>query len=395
MAMKRFTPLALVLGAATGMSSRASAETLFQIDPFVAIVTGLKVDTIIQADNESREGRVSGMMLSDFGLRGTIGDLVSFESELMANGGTSLHGASAWEGQAALQVRKQIVRLTYASWMLEAGRIIDEASLNFVSSHVIDTLYQDTAVRDPLLYSGFNMGNGIHGTYEIVEGLRLGLTFTAGNPVATTASLQVGGAFTPFDRFYIQPYQAVQQSPATYPDDTFHIMLISPSILYASPFFEARAEFQQFFVDTNTNRTDDQNIKGFNARGDLRARLFDNLLVPFGNFSFERNDTVLGTDSTKLASDKYQSITLGGGVDLDLDHRANGRPSGLGVQYDLVQFQVGSGTVTRLHYFNLGATYWINDYTAVGLRGAIWLRAEEGTPHEGERSLIATLRAVL
>ncbi len=51
--------------------------------------------------------------------------------------------------------------------------------------------------------------------------------------------------------------------------------------------------------------------------------------------------------------------------------------------------------MTRLHYFNAGATYWIDDYTAIGLRGAIWLRAEEGLPHEGERSLIATLRAVL
>ena len=120
--MKRIalaSTFALLLSAAVGTDAFAAAEGFIQIDPFVAIVTGLKVDTIIQGEGESREGRVSAMMLSDFGLRGKIGDLVSFESELMANGGTSLHGASAWEGQAALQVRKQIVRLTYAPWVFQ------------------------------------------------------------------------------------------------------------------------------------------------------------------------------------------------------------------------------------------------------------------------------------
>jgi hypothetical protein len=384
-----------MLALAIAPPSRAAAGDLVTVDPFVSIVTGLKLDTIIQGDAESRQGRVSAMMLSDFGLRGSIGEWVSFESELMANGGTSLHGASAWEGQAALQIRKQVVRIAYGAWMLEAGRIIDEASLNYVSLHVLDTLGQDTAVRDPLLYSGYNMGNGIRGTFEAIAGLRFGLTFTAGNPVATTASLQAGGSFPPFDRFYVQPYQAVQQAANNYPDDTFHIMLISPSVLYSNPWFEGKASFQQFIVDTNTNRKDDENIKGFNVRTDLRGHLFDDLLAPFANIAFERNDTVQPTDSSKLASDKYQSITLGGGLDLNLEQVANGRATGLGVEYDQVQYQVGGGALTRLHYFNFGATYWFNEHTALAARAALWYRSDVNVSNEGERSLIVTLRAML
>src|SRR5579883_1043645 len=53
------------------------------IEPFLAISTGLKVDTIIPAPTEQREGRISAIALSDFGLRGKVGDLVTFVSELM------------------------------------------------------------------------------------------------------------------------------------------------------------------------------------------------------------------------------------------------------------------------------------------------------------------------
>ena len=371
-----------------------------KVEPFATIVGGLKGDTIIQASDlaqapEQRQGRVSAIALGAFGLRGTVGSLVSFHSELMFNGGTSLHGSSAWEGQAALQVRRQVVRLATGPWMIEAGRVIDEASMNFVSAHVLDTLLQDTATRDPLLYSGFNMGNGVRGTYEALPGLRLGLTFTAGNPVATTSSLQVGGSFPPFERFYIQPYQAVKQASNNYPDDTFHMMLLSPSILYDSAVFDARVSFQGYVVDTNTTRTDDQNIHGYNLRANARLKLADDMVSPFANFSFGRNDTVLATDQTKLAAEKYTGITFGGGVDVNYAHPFPGRANGVGLQYDRVQYQVGDGNVTNFHYVNVGTTYWLNAYVALGARFATWLRNDVGVHDEGERSMLVTMRLVL
>jgi len=267
--------------------------------------------------------------------------------------------------------------------------------VNFTSAHVMDTLAQDTAVRDPFLYSGFNMGNGLRGTYVPIRGLRVGLTFTAGNPVATTASLQVGGSFPPFDRFYLQPYQAVKQNPNNYPDDTFHIMLLAPSLLYTSSVFDAQAEFQGFVVDTNTSRRDDDNIRGYNLRANARLKLLDDTIAPFANVALERNDTVLPTDSTKLAVDKYTGLTWGAGVDVNYAHPYAGRRNGIGAQYDRVQYQVGSGNITNLHYVNVGTTYWLNDRTALGARVAVWLRNDVGVHDEGEKSLLLTIRILL
>ncbi len=91
----------------------------------------------------------------------------------MASGGIGLHGTSAYEGQAALQVRQQVLRLGKDAWRIEVGRFVDPASVDFFSAHVADTFLQDTATRDPLLYDGFNLGNGIRGQLEIYPGLKL------------------------------------------------------------------------------------------------------------------------------------------------------------------------------------------------------------------------------
>lgn len=368
-----------------------------QIEPFAAIVGGLKADTVIESPDEHRQGRISAIMLSDFGLRGKLGSSFSFVSELMANGGSGfeLHGSSAWQGQAQLQVREQLVRYAEGPWMAEVGRVVDEGSVDELSSHVQDTLLQDTATVEPLLYSGFMLGNGLRGTFELAPGLRVGLALFAGNPVSNTGSLQVGGSFPPFDRFYVQPYQAVKQTPDNSPDDTFHMMLFAPSLLYESGPFEGRAEVQSYVVDTNTNSQADRNIHGYNARATAKVRLWDDAVSPFGNIAFDRNDTVNPNDVSQLAPDKYQSITYGGGIDFNLLHLAPDRPDGIGVQYERVQYQIGSGDVTNLHFLNVGATYWLNRWCAVGARFALWLVDEVNVHDEGERSVLLTLRTTL
>jgi hypothetical protein len=367
------------------------------IAPFAAVVGGLKLDTVIESPEEHRQGRVSAIMLADFGLRAKIGKSFSVVSEMMANGGSGfeLHGSSAWQGQAQLQVREQVVRYQEGPWMAEVGRVIDEGSVDFVSAHVQDTLLQDTATVEPLLYSGFILGNGVRGTFEVVPGLRVGLAFIAGNPVSNTASLQVGGSFPPFDRFYIQPYQNVKQTPDNSPDDTFQMMLFAPSLLYTSEEFEARAEFQSYTVDTNTNSQSDQNLHGYNARATAKVKLADDLVSPFANVAFDRNDTVNPSNVSQLAAAKYQSVLYGGGIDFNLLHLAPDRPDGFGVQYERVQYQVGTGDVTNLHFFNVGATYWLNRWCAVGARFALWLVNEINVHDEGERSVLMTLRALL
>jgi hypothetical protein len=359
---------------------------------------GLKLDTFKGRPSEDKETRVSSFALGRIGLEARWGTLVSAESELMASGGVGLRGASAYEGQAALQVRQQVVRLHNGGWRVEAGRFIDEASADFFSAHVAETFLQDTATRDPLLFSGFNLGNGVRGAYQLFPGLRFALTFNAGNPVATTASLMVGGSFPPFERFYIQPYQAVNQGPNHFPDDTFHSMVLTPSVLVDTKYVDARFAVQGFSIDSNTNSSANDDIRGYNVRGTVRAKLLDGLLVPFASAAYTRNDTLVLNDLAKRAPDRYQAVNLGGGMDVDLARRhrcAWDCADGLGAQFQQVQFQVGDGLVTTNRYVNVGGTYWIAPNVSLGARFAFWLTQQEYSAATGERSGIVSLRFIM
>ena len=316
----------------------------------------------------------------------------------MASGGTSLHGTSAYEGQAALQVRQQTLRLLRGGWRVEVGRFIDEASVDFFSAHTTETFLQDTATRDPLLFSGFNLGNGVRGQLELVPGLRAAITFNAGNPISTTSSLMIGGPYPPFERFYTQPYQSVSQVANHFPDDTFHIMMLTPSLMLDTTYVDARVAVQGFDVNTNTNKEDDDHIRGYNVRGSLRVKLLDGVLVPFASGAYTRNDTLVANDLGKRAADRYQSVSLGGGVDVDVSRRfrcAYDCADGFGLQYQQVQFQIGDNLVTTNRYANVGGTVWIAPNVSFGARFAYWTTKQEGSAETGERSVIAALRFIM
>jgi hypothetical protein len=106
----------------------------------------------------------------------------------------------------------------------------------------------------------------------------------------------------------------------------------------------------------------------------------------------DRNDTVVPKFVSLLCVYKYTCIVGGGGVDVNFSHRAPDRPNGIGAQYSQVEYQVGSGNVTHLHYMNVGATYWLARNVAAGARFAMWIRTDVGVHDEGERSLLLTLR---
>lgn len=366
-----------------------------RIRPFVGIVGGLKVDWPISGGDAKENTRVSSIALANFGVRGAITDWASFESEFMANGGTGLRGTSVFEGQAALQVRKQVIHLARDWWLVELGRIIDEASVDYFSDHVTHTFMQDTAVRDVLLYDGFNLGNGIRGTAEVLPGLRVGFAFNGGNPTSTSSTLAVGGSFPPFERVFFQSFASIGQGANNFPDDRFHVYVFTPSLLYKNDVFETRGAFQQFIINTNTGVDQDKNIKGFNGRATARLHLLDNVISPFGNFAFVRNDVVLPGDVTQVGPDKYTGIVAGGGVDLNYQ-KSHGNYNGVGAQFEQIQYQVGdNGVVTRLNYFNIGTTYWLSPNLSVGARLAAWSRVQKGAQLDGERSGMLTMRLLL
>jgi hypothetical protein len=368
------------------------------VRPYFLASAGLKFDAPKGRPEESKQNRMSTFAMGRLGLKLTWNELVSAESEFMASGGTSLHGTSAYEGQAALQVRQQVIRLHRGPWRIEAGRFIDEASVDYFSAHVAETFLQDTATRDPLLFSGFNLGNGVRGELELMPGLRAAITFNAGNPISTTSSLLIGGSYPPFERFYTQPYQSVSQVPNQFPDDTFHIMVLAPSLMLDTTYVDARAEVQGFDVNTNTNKEEDDHIRGYNARGSVRLKLGDGLVIPFASVAYTRNDTLIVTDLSKRAADRYQAVNVGGGVDLDVARRFKciyDCADGIGIQYQQVQYQIGEGLVTTNRYANLGATVWIAPNVSLGARLAYWSTKQEGSALTGELSALTALRFIM
>jgi len=368
------------------------------IHPYLLVSGGAKYDIVKHRPEEDKQNRISTFALSRIGIKARWGEYISAESELMASGGVSLHGTSAYEGQAALQVRQQVLRAGGKIWRLEVGRVLDEASVDYFSAHVGETFLQDTATRDPLLFDGYNLGNGIRGTVQLFEGFRVGLTFNAGNPVSTTSSLMIGGTYPPFERFYTQPYQAVAQGANNFPDDSFHIMVVTPAVLIDSGIFDARVAVQAFDVDTDMNKSSNDHIRGYNARGTMRLKLFDSMLVPFASAAYTRNDTLITNDLAHRSKDRYQAVNVGGGIDFDWARRfkcAYDCADGIGIQYQQVQFQIGDGIVTTNRYLNVGSTYWLTSHVSLGARIALWQTEPEYSAATGERSAILALRFVM
>lgn len=366
------------------------AEDQPWIRPFAAVVGGFKFETLDNAPGDTREGRFVTVALSRFGLRAGVARGITIESEFEANAGP--HGSSAWEGQAAMSVRNQLVRVERGRIRVDAGRITDPASLDFVSDNVGDQLLTDGFTRASLLASGFNRGNGVLGQVAVVPGVRFGLTVNAANPVSTTQSLVVGGTFPPFARFYFAPYQYVGRDAANFPADEYHFTVVTPSFLIDKDRFAIHAALQMFQVNTDTSRSDDQNIDGFNARGSVMGRFLDRRLRAFANASIVQNEVVDPDDGQRLSGEIYTGTSIGGGFDVTaLDERA-----GAGAQVVLVSDRQGTNPVASQLYVNVGTTYWLSPTTAIGSRFALYRRCEvrsgDTCTVDGERSFFVTLR---
>jgi len=370
-------------------------RSIWRIRPYAALVGGVEYETLQTREEDRSENRGVTIALSRLGLRGDIGDSVYIESEFEINAGP--HGTSAWEGQAAIQVRNQLIRVKRYGFAVDAGRITDDSSLDYFSEHVADQLLTDGFTRSSLLASGFNRGNGILVRYDVpgVPGLRPGITVNAANPTSTTASLVVGGTFPPFSRFYFAPHQQVGRDASKFPADEFHILLVTPSVVYSNDWLEAQTGVQLFRVNTNTSTDEDQPIDGFNIRLGAAGHLWNRRLHPFANFSLVQNEVVDPNDGMRLSGEVFRGLTVSGG--LDYNYLAQ---NGVGVQYAVVRDQQGDATEFTQHFVNLGSTWWLSNTTSIGARVGVYIRCEDtdgtGCPDtEGERSYFMMLRTLL
>jgi hypothetical protein len=383
------------------------------IVPYASIVGGGAASIPIQYDatpatktasaipGSAYADTVSTIMISDFGVRGALLPWISFESELMANGGLSLTGSSAFEGQASLQVRKQVIHLGKDGWTLEVGRVVDEASVDYFSAHVADCFLMDPATEPFLLFDGFNLGNGVRGTAEIVKGLRIGMEANAGNPTSNSAIFAFGGGLPPSGTVFGQAAATVQSNASNYPTDQFQAYVLSPSAMYKNKYFEAKSELQYFFVNPNTDGGGAKTLRGYNVRANAVAHIADDLVMPFVNFNYGENDTV-GSNVDIISPNRYVAIGIGGGVDVNYQKKF-GNYNGFGVMFAQDESQVGpTGIITRSRYYNIGTTYWLAPMLAAGLRYGEYTNEELNQPtagaqqpSSGSRMVLLTLRLVL
>jgi len=359
------------------------------VKPFAAVVGGMKVETLQTRPGDDRQGRLVTLALSRFGIRARIAKGVSLESELEANAGP--HGTSAWEGQAALSVRNQLVRYERAGFRIDVGRVTDPASVDYVSANSGDQLYTDGFTRGQLLASGFNRGNGIVARYRFAPVVEVGLALNAANPVSTTSSLIIGGTFPPFARFYFAPYQYVGRDAASLPADEFHIVVVTPSAKLNLPHVELQAALQMLKVDTNKSSSMDQNIDGMNVRVGAATTVAQGLVRAFANASLVQNEVVDPNDGMRLSGDVFTGWTASGGVDVTPIPRL-----GAGLSGAWVHDHQGAKDIAEQYFLNLGATWWLAPKTAVGARFGLYRRceydADGACQTDGERSLFLTLR---
>jgi len=366
------------------------AETFPRFAPDARRVGGFHYEDIQNRDEaDERQDRLTTVALTRFGFQGFIGPHVSVLSELELNAGP--HGTSVWEGQAALQIRNQLLRIDYEGLRVDVGRVTDPSSVDFFSAYVANLLLTDPLARFPLLVSGFNRGNGVLAQYEIIPGLRAGLTINAGNPTATTGTVMIGGTFPPFSRFYEVPASHVGRDAKGFPADSFHVILMSPHVIYEHDMVRAHASLQWFTVDTNTNSVADESIQGVNLRAGAQLRLFDDRLRPFLNLSAVQNDVVDPMSTDTLLNEQYEAQTVTGGVDFAIHG-----DSGVGAQYTRVRERQGDGTVIIRHYVNVGATWWMFDGLALDARAALYRRCDDDDcTADGQQSYWLTVRGVL
>jgi hypothetical protein len=350
--------------------------------------------------DDTREGRFTTVAMARAGFVATLGSYFSIESEVEMNAGP--YGTSVWEGQAALQVRNQLLRfeapgLVYADKLrVDVGRVTDDASLNYFAPHVANMLLSDDIARRPLLHAGFNRGNGIVVRYSLFDIVTLGATVNAGNPTSSTGTLMVGGTFPPFARFYEVPHANVGRDAKSYPLSTFHAILAAPSLqLHWGP-VRAQTELQLVQANTNTTITTDENIRAFNLRGGVELTAFNDLLwdngmTVFANLSRVQNDVVDPKDSSKLREDPYEGIVASGGINVDVWKR-----SGFGIETAMVREVEPDAAPQMTLFVNGGATWWATKTIALSGRVAhVRACVDLDCNIDGATSAYVTLRAQL
>lgn len=377
-----------------GLSGRLSK----MVTPYVVIAGGLRFERLFRREGETDQSRNPTMAVSQMGLRGAVGDHITFRSEIEANlGGPLGYGASAWEGQAQLSVRDQWLKYSRNGVAVALGRVTDEATFDFYSAHVADLLLLDWYTRWPLVYSGADRGTGLLATYELHPSLTAGITLHSTNPTGTTASYQIGGALFPYSRPFLLAAAAVGNNSDNTPDTNLHLYFGTFSLVYRAPLVQAKAAIQGYALDTQMATDTDQPIYGYNLRANVRLSSPDHRYAVWLNGSRNANERLAPLDATIKLRAIYTLYTASAGV----DYHYQGE-NGVGLQYAFTrQYEAAEPGFPETepsheHYVNVGTTYWVTPgVLSVGGRLGYYLFDDNQTERTGHASLFLTGRLIL
>lgn len=343
-------------------------------------------------------GRTSTMLLARFGVEGRLTDWISFRSVFERNVGYSLRrngpvGTSVWEGMASIQARENYIRVEKWGLQLTGGIVPDPASVDFISDNVLDTFGMDPYVRDPLLYSGFNQGQGLLLRYTR-WGATAGLAFTAGNPLISSLAFGFGGDVSTLGTLYDAPVRAIASG---LPGSDIHMIVISPSLGYEHELFAVKAALQFYDVDVNLTESEDKPLSGYNLRATAEVKplqpWFGDLLRIFGSAAYRTNQQIDKTNAAMYLDNDYEGLVLAGGADVTYGDFS------IGGQYYRVRTESTVDRAFTYEFANVGATYWVWERTvSAGFRWAFSdvSSEDETVPNlQTTHSFIGSLRLLL
>ncbi|MGC4120830.1 MAG: hypothetical protein QM765_40890 [Myxococcales bacterium] len=349
------------------------------VKPILGLAGGLNLELQrnrqIDGTYEDLEPIKTALAMVIFGVEGRLRDWASIHLEFRRDAGN--YGTSVWEGTISLTALDNYLRFEHWGFKLAGGIVSDPASVDYFSSHMTDLFMADALSRTPLLMSGYDRGQGVILQYTW-NGLTAGLFFSAGNPLASTASFGFGGNVSSMGSLIDYPRRSISNGN---PLSGMELDVLAPSVMFESKYFEAKANVQFHWVNTNTEDKSDVGLQGELYRISVKGKLWNNHLQPFGNFAYRRNDMILQSsppDPTQKDPNDSMALVASGG--LDVNPWGN---SGLGANYAYVRSKTGTLPISEQHYLNFGATWWIIDNASVSLRYAKLITMTGGRVGDG------------
>lgn len=253
----------------------------------------------VPASDVNRElaWRSSTLLLARIGFEGQLFKYVTFRTLFERNLGYTLGrngpvGTSVWEGTASLQARENYLRFAYAGFSITGGIFPDPASVDFISQNVLDAFGMDPYVRDPLLVTGFNQGQGLMLRYTMPgswDWLTVGVSYTGGNPLTSSLAFGFGGDVSNLGSLFTAPLRTLANG---IPGSDIHMNLINPSVTVDTDVFDLKLGAQLYFVDVDVTTDEDVRLRGYNLRGTTRVSFLDEDIQFFGTFAFRENDQI-------------------------------------------------------------------------------------------------------